>query len=213
MHQHSLLNGPQALAKDLWLLPGLADSAMVLPRIRQIAAQRPFRRMPTRSGHLTAAAMSHCGAYGWTLGEQGYAYHRHRGDEQPPVPAIPPDWLALAAEAAARAGYADYRPDVCLINRYGAGDGMGRHRDDSEADLRQPIVSVSLGLPARFAWWGVEGRGRGREILLQDGDVLVWGGSARLGYHGVRPVAAGRHPLSGPHRYNLTFRVAGPPQA
>ena len=85
---------------------------------------------------------------------------------------------------------------------------MGAHRDQDEADMRQPIVSVSIGLPAVFLWYGSTRKGTPRRCVLEDGDVLVWGRSARAGYHGVRPLAEGAHEVTGRLRYNLTLRRA-----
>lgn len=209
MHQPGLLPAsPEQIAPDLWFLPQFADGDALWPAIAAIAAQSPFRHMPTHTGYATAAAMTNCGDVGWTSDEQGYAYATRDPLTGNAWPAIPPVWLALATDAAAIAGYADYTPDICLVNRYAVGTGMGRHVDNSERDFSQPIVSVSLGLPTAFAWWGMEPSGPGRTLLLQDGDVLVWGRSVRLGWHAVRPVPEGIHPRCGKFRYNLTFRRA-----
>lgn len=208
MQQESLLSGPAEVAPDLWLLPKFCTTATLWPDLKAVTVLSPFRHMMTHTGYPTAAAMTNCGDVGWISDAKGYSYRErdpHTGHAWPPLPAR---WLALAREAAAVAGYAGYTPDICLVNRYAVGTGMGRHVDDSENDFSQPIVSVSLGLPTHFAWWGDTPSGAGRNLLLQDGDVLVWGGSARLGYHAVRPVPAGRHAICGPFRYNLTFRRA-----
>jgi hypothetical protein len=83
-----------------------------------------------------------------------------------------------------------------------------RRRDADERDFDQPIVSVSLGLPTAFLIGGAERRDRAQPLPVQSGDVMVFGGPARLLFHGVRPVKAGCDPLLGPFRYNLTFRCA-----
>lgn len=208
MRQDVLLCLPEEIAPDLWLLPGFTSAAELWGDVQAVAAQAPFRHMMTSNGHAVAAAMTNCGDLGWTSDAQGYAYRATDPGTGRPWPPIPGAWRSLAGGAAAQAGYADYAPDVCLVNRYAPGTGMGRHRDDSERDFSRPIVSVSLGLPTRFAWWGGRPSGRGRDLWLQDGDVLVWGRSARLGFHAVRPVPPGCHPLCGAFRYNLTFRQA-----
>lgn len=208
MRQQGLLDGPDEIAPGIWLLPAYTSAAALLPDILAVAAQAPFRHMMTPGGHPTAAAMTNCGAVGWTADADGYRYRENDPQTGRAWPPIPPAWQVLARAAAAVAGCDDYAPDVCLVNRYAPGAGMGRHRDDSERDFRWPIVSVSLGLPAQFAWWGAQPAGAARSVLLQDGDVLVWGGTARLGWHAVRPLAAGVHPLCGAFRYNLTFRTA-----
>jgi alkylated DNA repair protein (DNA oxidative demethylase) len=86
---------------------------------------------------------------------------------------------------------------------------LSLHQDKNERDFAQPIVSVSLGLPATFLFGGL-GRGdKTQRIQVIHGDVLVWGGSARLRYHGIAPLKDGEHPRLGRVRYNLTFRNAG----
>jgi alkylated DNA repair protein (DNA oxidative demethylase) len=119
---------------------------------------------------------------------------------------MPAAFLDLAARAAAEAGFADYDPDACLINRYEAGAKLSLHQDRDEKDAWAPIVSVSLGLPIVFLWGGKHRSDPVRRIRLESGDVVVWGGPARFVYHGVAPLASGDHPLTGSARINLTFR-------
>ena len=97
-------------------------------------------------------------------------------------------------------------PFCVLVNQYAPGSQMGTHRDFDERDLGHPIVSVSIGLPATFVWYGATRRDPPRPVPVMDGDVLVWGGRARAGYHGVRRLRAGADPAA--LRYNLTFRRA-----
>jgi alkylated DNA repair protein (DNA oxidative demethylase) len=104
------------------------------------------------------------------------------------------------------AGFPSFRPDAGLINRYQAGVKLGLHQDRHECDLTQPIVSVSLGLPAVFQLGGLERTDPTRRILLEHGDVIVWGGPSRMRFHGVLPLKPGSHPFTGHYRYNLTFR-------
>ena len=80
------------------------------------------------------------------------------------------------------------------------------HQDRDEQDLRAPIVSVSLGLPAVFLWGGDARADKARRIALHHGDVVVWGGPSRLRFHGVLALKDGDHPLAGDCRINLTFR-------
>jgi alkylated DNA repair protein (DNA oxidative demethylase) len=115
---------------------------------------------------------------------------------------------ALAVRAAAAAGFDGFAPDACLINRYEPETKLSLHRDEDERDLTAPVVSVSLGLPAIFLWGGLSRKDRASRIRLESGDVVVWGGPARLVYHGVAPLAEGEHPLTGHSRINLTFRNA-----
>ena len=112
------------------------------------------------------------------------------------------------ARGGGRAGFAGFVPDACLINRYEPGTKLSLHRDEDERDLTAPVVSVSLGLPAIFLWGGLSRKERPRRIRLESGDVVVWGGPARLVYHGIAPLAEGEHPLTGRSRINLTFRKA-----
>jgi alkylated DNA repair protein (DNA oxidative demethylase) len=121
---------------------------------------------------------------------------------------MPEAFLALAQDAATRAGYA-FSPDACLVNRYAPGAKMGLHRDADEQDFTAPIVSVSLGLPITFLWGGATKREKNFKIPLFSGDVLVWGGTARRYFHGVGTLAKATHPVCGGYRYNLTFRKAG----
>lgn len=107
------------------------------------------------------------------------------------------------------AGYTGFSLEACLINRYATGAKMSLHQDQDEHDLDAPIVSVSLGLPAVFQFGGRESRDPVKRLLLEHGDVVVWGGASRLFYHGIQPLKSGQHPLTDSYRYNLTFRAAG----
>ena len=86
---------------------------------------------------------------------------------------------------------------------------MTLHQDRNERDFSQPIVSVSLGLPAVFLFGGLKRSERPRRLPLEHGDVVVWGRESRLYYHGIQPLKPGVHPLTGEYRFNLTFRQAG----
>lgn len=141
-----------------------------------------------------------------------YRYESTRADHDGlPVPPVPPDWIALATRIAAAAGFA-CTPDVCLINFYDAGGRMGVHqdKDESPASIADgvPVVSLSLGDSARFLWGGLKRRDTVQSLLLESGDVFVFGGPARLRYHGVSRIIPGTAPpalrLDG--RFNLTFR-------
>lgn len=190
------------------LLRGWADPASLLPEIRDIERVSPFRFMTTRRGGRMAAAMTSAGLYGWISDARGYRYETRDPQTGAAWPAMPQRFRALAESAAAEAGFADFAPDTSLLNRYAPGAGMGLHRDGDEQDFTAPIVSVSLGLPAVFLVGGTEKSGKARPVPLVSGDVLVFGGPARLLFHGIRPVKPGQDPLFGPFRYNLTFRRA-----
>ena len=155
-----------------------------------------------------SVAMTNCGAAGWVTDRTGYRYDRRDPECGRPWPAMPGVFADLAAQAAARAGFDGFAPDACLVNRYEPGSRLSLHQDKNERDFEAPIVSVSLGLPAVFLFGGFERADRARRVPLAHGDVVVWGGPARLRYHGVMPIEPGQHPLMGGHRINLTFRKA-----
>ena len=193
---------------DLWLLPGFADSDALAGPLEAVVAAAPPRRFRTPRGGSMAVRSTGCGTVGWVSDGRGYRYERLDPATGRPWPPMPAAFAALAREAAAAAGFGPFAPDACLVNRYVPGTGMGAHQDRDEADLGAPVVSVSLGIPARFFVVGPERRGRATPIDLGDGDVVVFGGRARLHYHGVRPVKDARHPRFGAVRWNLTLRRA-----
>lgn len=164
--------------------------------------------MVTPGGFRMSVAMTNCGGYGWITDRKGYRYANTDPETGKPWPPIPAVMQALATEAAAQAGFPNFEPDACLINRYAVGARMTLHQDKNEVDFGQPIVSVSLGLPATFQLGGRERTDKASRIRLEHGDVLVWGGPARLLYHGILPLKAGYHPAFGAFRINLTFRRA-----
>lgn len=145
-----------------------------------------------------------------------YSYQSTRADHDgQPVAEIPAAWLELASAAASDAGFT-FRPDICLINFYGPDGRMGTHQDKDEgaASLAAglPVVSVSLGDTARFLFGGTRRRDPVESIFLESGDVFVFGGPARLRYHGVARILAGTAPktLGLDGRFNLTFRQYEP---
>ena len=156
-----------------------------------------------------SVAMTNCGRLGWVSDRRGYRYAPFDPDTGQPWPGMPGCFKALAASAAAEAGYPGVDPDACLINRYLPGSRLTLHQDRDEARLAEPIVSVSLGVPATFLWGGLERGGRNQRIGLQHGDVVVWGGPSRMRFHGIAPLKPAWHPATGERRINLTFRCAG----
>jgi alkylated DNA repair protein (DNA oxidative demethylase) len=185
-----------------------ADGAALLAAIAEIAAAAPFRRMTTPGGFTMSVAMTNCGSAGWVSDERGYRYDRTDPESGRPWPPLPALLTALGGRAAAAAGFPDFAPDACLVNRYDPGARLSLHQDRNERDLAAPVVSISLGLPATFQWGGATRATRPRRVPLAHGDVVVWGGPSRLAFHGVLPLGEGEHPLAGPHRYNLTLRAA-----
>ncbi len=197
-------------APDVLLLRNFATSfrEQLFDAVAQIQSVSPFRQMQTPGGYQMSVAITNCGDYGWVTDHQGYRYSAIDPLTQQSWPLMPPCLKQLATDSAAQAGYSDFEPDVCLINRYEIGARMSLHQDKDETDFSQPIVSISLGLPAVFQLGGMQRSDSTQRILLSDGDVLVWGRSARLRFHGVLPVKAGRLPDDPTCRLNLTFRKA-----
>ncbi|MCW0306799.1 DNA oxidative demethylase AlkB [Pantoea ananatis] len=202
-----------------WQEP-LADGAVILRRRARdeaedlyqamiaIAECNPFEHRITPGGHRMSVAMTNCGDFGWSTDARGYRYSEQDGSSQRPWPAMPDAFRRLAQQSAEEAGFPGFNPDACLVNRYEPGAKLTLHQDKDEKDLRQPIVSVSLGLAAVFQFGGFERGDHAQRVLLEHGDVVVWGGPSRLRYHGILPLKAGIHPLTGAFRYNLTFRRA-----
>jgi alkylated DNA repair protein (DNA oxidative demethylase) len=197
-----------SLGPGISLLRGFADSSRLMPVIEAVAAASPFRHLVTPGGQTMSVAMTNCGTVGWVSDRSGYRYDPRDPLTHRDWPRMPAEFLELALNAAARGGFPDFAPDACLVNRYVPGSRLTAHRDADEQNFAQPIVSVSLGLPANFAFYGLTRGGKGHSVALGDGDVLVWGGPSRLVYHAVRPIKPGTHPVTGGFRYNLTFRHA-----
>ncbi len=200
----------ERLAEGAVLLRGFAAAceAALLAEIAGIAEAAPFRHMLVPGGHSMSVAMTGCGQVSWVSDREGYRYAPRDPLTGRAWPALPPVMLDLAARAAKAGGFAGFVPDSCLVNRYEPGARMGLHQDRDERDMRQPIVSVSLGLPATFLWGGARRTDPARRIGLESGDVVVWGGPARLAFHGIAPLRAGMHEPTGDCRFNLTFRRA-----
>ncbi|BDH45134.1 alpha-ketoglutarate-dependent dioxygenase AlkB [Salmonella enterica subsp. enterica serovar Choleraesuis] len=203
-----------------WQEP-LADGAVILRRqarelapqmlhiIDEVSAQAPFRHLITPGGHTMSVAMTNCGQLGWVSDRRGYRYESRDPLTGKPWPALPKWLTSFAHDAAGKAGYPNYIPDACLINRYQESARMTLHQDKDEQDKQAPIVSVSLGVPAVFLFGGLSREAPVTKVLLEHGDVVVWGGVSRLNFHGIMPVKAASHPSTGNVRFNLTFRLAG----
>ena len=190
------------------LLRGFAaqQASALIQEAEQVAKISPFRNMVTPGGYTMSVAMTNCGRLGWISDRGGYRYAAGDPETSSAWPSMPGLFLDLARDAASSAGFAGYDPDACLINRYSIGAKLSLHQDRDENDRWAPIVSVSLGLPAVFLWGGKRRADPVRRILLESGDVVVWGGPARFAYHGVAPLKPGEHALTGSTRVNLTFR-------
>lgn len=186
----------------------LAEADDLLAALAPVITAAPFRHLQTPGGQTMSVAMTNCGTHGWVSDRRGYRYAPSDPASGRPWPAMPAVLTNLAGRAAATAGFNDFAPDACLINRYAPGSRMGLHQDRDEADFSQPIVSVSLGLPAVFLFGGATRGERALRVPLAHGDVVVWGGPARLFFHGIAPLKDGHHPATGACRLNLTFRRA-----
>jgi alkylated DNA repair protein (DNA oxidative demethylase) len=186
----------------------LSQEAEVLAALHSVAAQSPFRHMLTPGGYRMSVAMTNCGALGWVTDRKGYRYEAVDPETRAAWPSMPACFLALGVNAAGEAGFPSFIPDACLINRYEPGAKMSLHQDKDEHDFSQPIVSVSLGLPAVFLFGGEKRSDKTIRTAVTHGDVVVWGGPSRLRFHGVMPLKDGVHPSLGSYRFNLTFRKA-----
>ncbi len=200
----------EVLAQGAAVLRGFATAlaSELLAGVEQVVEHAPFRFLTTPGGYVMSVAMTNCGDAGWVSDRTGYRYDPidpMSGRHWPPMPAA---FIELAQSAAARVGFSPYAPDVCLINRYEPGARLSLHQDRDEKGYTDPIVSVSLGLPAIFQFGGDKRSDRPRRIPLVHGDVVVWGGPSRLRFHGVLPLKDGEHPALGRKRLNLTFRKA-----
>ena len=196
---------------DVVLLKGfaLAHESLLLADLQAVIIQAPLRHMMTKMGFNMSAAMTNCGNLGWTSDRKGYRYTPLDPLTNLPWPAMPASFQQLATLAADEAGFKHFQPDACLINQYKVGASMGLHQDKNEVDYTQPIVSVSLGIPALFHFGGQLRSDKTIKIPLNHGDVIVWGGAARQYFHAVAPLKMNQHQALGTYRYNLTYRVAG----
>lgn len=198
--------GVQACVLRGFALPWLGA---LLPALDAVVAAAPLRYMVTPGGFTMSVALTNCGALGWTSDLHGYRYASQDPLTGQPWPPMPAPFLALARDAARLAGFEDFEPDACLVNRYVPGARLSLHQDRDERSFADPIVSVSLGIPAIFLFGGLARAERAARVPLHHGDVVVWGGVDRLRYHGVAPLRPATHPLLGGQRINFTFRKAG----
>lgn len=200
----------QEILPQVLLLRGFAlgDETRLLSEIFRLISISPLRKMYTPTGLPMSVTTTSCGSAGWVSDSYGYRYSKRDSHTQQSWPAMPEIFFNLAKNAAQVSGFENFEPDSCLINCYKIGAKMSLHQDKNEKDFSQPIVSVSLGLPATFLIGGMLREDKTQSIPMIHGDVLVWGGKARLYFHGVQPVKAGTHPLLGEQRINLTFRKA-----
>lgn len=206
--------GPQSCVLRGAALAGMPE---LIAGLEEVLARAPFRQMVTPGGQTISVALTNCGALGWTSDRRGYRYTPLDPLSGEPWPAMPPAFPRKAGEWARQAGFDGFQPDACLINRYLPGTRLSLHQDRNERDFDAPIVSVSLGSPAVFLFGGPARSDRPQKVLLEHGDVAVWGGVDRLRFHGVLPLKEAPvhlfqsmpHPLLQGQRVNLTLRKAG----
>jgi alkylated DNA repair protein (DNA oxidative demethylase) len=171
----------------------------VLARIEQAPFYRPV--MPG-SGNPFSVEESNLGALGWVSDKNGYRYQSTHPVTAAPWPAIPDGLMALWREIAAAPD-----PECCLVNLYRGTARMGLHQDKDEKALAAPVVSVSLGDDALFRIGGTARKDPTRSVKLSSGDVVMFGGPARLAYHGIDRIYPGSSSLiPGSGRINLTLR-------
>lgn len=179
-----------------------AQSALVVD-VRAILRIAPLVQPMTPSGKPMSVRMSAAGDYGWVTDRKGYRYQRRHPDGQS-WPAIPLSLSSLWQKYS----NSDRAPQCCLVNWYGPEAKMGLHQDKDEADLTQPVLSISLGDEARFRIGGVNRSDPTRSVWLRSGDIVVLQGPSRLAHHGIDKIRAGSSSLlQSPGRINLTLRV------
>ena len=201
------------------IAPGAVRLARYLPIERQRELVDACRALvdgpvpayvPTVRGGGTMHVRMLCLGRHWN--GQTYRYEATRSDhDDRPAPPLPDAFAALAREIAAAAGMT-LDADLCILNYYEADGRMGLHQDKDEGERSiaagVPVVSVSLGDTARFLFGGLKRRDPVEALLIESGDAFVFGGPARLRYHGVSRIMPGTAPpelgLSG--RFNLTLR-------
>ena len=196
-----------AVAPGVYHWPGrlsAGEQGALLAELRAVARQAPFfqPRMP-KTGKPFSVRMTNCGPLGWVSDEAGYRYQPLHPETREPWPLLPAPRLALRE---ALSGY-PHPPEACLVNYYAAAARMGLHQDRDEQEFDAPVLSVSLGDAALFRIGGTTRGGRTTSLKLASGDVLLFGGAARLAYHGIDRILSGSStllPEGG--RINLTLR-------
>lgn len=196
-----------AVAPGVFHWPGRlapVEQAALLAELRAVSRKAPFfqPRMP-KTGKPFSVRMTNCGTLGWVSDERGYRYQPLHPETGEPWPLMPAPLLDLWNELS---GY-PHPPEACLVNFYAGGAKMGLHQDRDEQEFDAPVLSVSLGDAAIFRIGGTARGGKTASLKLASGDVLLFGGEARLAYHGIDRILAGSStllPEGG--RINLTLR-------
>ncbi len=198
----------EEVAPGIFLFRNYVNEERFYDVVKAATAEIPFRHMVTPGGKRINVAGVSMGDCGWYSDRRGYRYEPTDPITGKNWPDIPDDISKITTEAASKAGFPDFSPDSCFINKYEPGVRLTAHIDQDEVDFGQPIVSVSLGASAIFQVFGEKRGGKALNIPLHSGDLLIFGGPARRVYHGVKKLEEQNHPLTGNLRINLTFRKA-----
>ena len=182
----------------------LTQQNELLQALHGVIAAAPLMRFTTAWGKPMSVRMTSAGRLGWVIDRGKYRYASQHPETGEAWPAIPDCILGIWRQVS------DWPvdPDCCLVNWYGEGTRMGLHQDKDEGDFAAPVVSISLGDPARFRMGGRDRKGPTESTILNSGDVAVMGGEARFAYHGVDRILFGQGTLlPDGGRINLTLRV------
>ena len=193
----------------LWpcALDAAAQNALLAEILAKVEEAPLYRPVMPGSGKAFSVEETNFGPLGWISDRAGYRYEPRHPKTGNPWPAIPRMLLDLWAEATQSAD----APQCCLVNLYREAAKMGLHQDRDEAALNVPVLSVSLGDDALFRIGNTARKGATKSLKLRSGDVLMFGGPARLAFHGIDRVIAGTSRLvPGGGRINLTLRRISP---
>lgn len=198
----------EMIDEGVTLFRNYVDSEVFYNHIMKMSKIAPFRHMITPGGKRINVSITNAGDVGWYSDRKGYRYSKIDPLSGNSWPALPQIFIKTACAVATKSGFDNYMPDSCLINCYEPAVRLTPHQDQDEKDFNQPIVSLSIGVSAIFQLYGNKRGGTPKNIILNDGDILVFGGPARRYFHGVKKLDLDSHPLTGSKRYNLTFRKA-----
>jgi alkylated DNA repair protein (DNA oxidative demethylase) len=197
-----------AVAPGVTLWPRRLDAAGQAALLDEVLAEVErapfFDPVMPRTGKKFSVRMTNFGPLGWVSdAAKGYRYEKTHPVTAEAWPPIPESLLELWNETT----HYGVPPEACLVNLYREGARMGLHRDQDEAAIDAPVLSVSLGDSAYFRFGGTRAKGSTRQLKLNSGDVLMFGGPARLRYHGIDRILPGTSTLvPGGGRINLTLR-------
>ncbi len=186
----------------------LKQQQEILEAVRTVVREAPLfvPTMPQR-GTLFGYRMTNCGQLGWVSNRSGYRYQVYHPATGEPFPTMPELIRELAITLADEAGWSGFRPETCLINFYQKGESLGLHQDNSEQNLKAPIISISLGDAGIFLLGGEQRIDPTKKYILQSGDCLVMSGKSRLYFHGFAGIVPNTNNLlKNGGRINLTIR-------